>query len=140
MPGFKSKCAQLPFTVGLFAFLLLLFLTAVTGSQAASNASPSQGRLPAVEDEPGQSPPPKIDSALTAAASSRLQTNLSALRSLAQAREEIRRAFVSQNYERVLSLSQEMQQQFSVNDSNNFYAVAAQIRLTERKELEEGKR
>jgi hypothetical protein len=112
-------------------------------AQSAADAGEAPLTLPSVPDERQTVAPPRVTaetvSGGTAGSSMAGVQNRAAIFSeLSKAREDVRRAYIQQDYERVLALSQELRERFSVEETGSFYVVAAQLRLAERKEVEQG--
>jgi hypothetical protein len=127
-----------------FALLLLLPASLATPAPAQEGTASGEDQrlaLPSVPDEASTITPTVLrgKSSGSAVADS-FQSRMDHYSELAQAREEMRRAFIQQDYERVLALSQEIRTRYSEEEGSNFFVVAAQLRLTERKELKEGVR
>lgn len=119
----------------LWSLLMLLGGTVLTTHPAAQPADEGQGSVPEVqyEDQAGEPPMagPQGDAVVD-------QVQLQRFTSLAEAREEIRRAFVLQEYEQVLALSQEVKQRYDLDPRTDFYRVAAELRLAEKRRRESG--
>jgi hypothetical protein len=116
--------------------------TATTVSRVATPAT-----LLAVPDESSKEPLPQASASggtLAPATEAVFKQNAQAnaqyadVQSFAEARERMRRAFMSQDYQSVLTLSRQVEQKYEVDQSGDFYVAAAKMRLDEQKAHQKG--
>jgi hypothetical protein len=116
--------------------------TTATVSRVTPTAMPAM--LPAVPDEPlkGSLPQAMPTSAPAPAAvirqNAQAGTQYAEVQSFAEARERMRRAFIAQDYQSVLTLSRQVEQKYEVDQSGDFYVTVAKMRLDEKKAHQKG--
>ena len=120
MPLHPLNWLQIKF-VGLFGFIGLAAVATI------ASQPPDLPTLPAVEYE-------DVPAGAPFAPESTLDQSdtLDRLRLLGELREEIRRAYVLQEFEKVISLSMDAKQEFTDFSINEFYPTRARLRLKEK--------
>ena len=122
----------------------MAILAAAPSIQAQQAAASTPEGAPSVPDEPGSGSAPIFAPDTSAPArptpmiSSSVQDKLTRFSEMARTREEVRRAFLQQDYEKVLQLSREMRQISRIDERSNFYVVAAQMKMGDRQARERG--
>lgn len=136
----------------ILSFLLALGLCGTMARAADESPLAEQLDLPEVQNEDDVSPPPRADypavkeDASGVAEAPGSGTSDTPARTAApsdvpyeQMREAVRRAFLMRRYERVLELSEQLEQNYPDHEISRYYRASARMRLQRQRDLEQGK-